>query len=418
MATSRSENGQDRAQAGRSTSLRARPRTPLRPAAQAATPVSSPAPRTHRFRAQPGGLSVEHITKVSQSACPWSVHRRLATYVGQVERPSTRAPRRTAPSPRPSAERPAGAAIGAAGPDAETGEPGETRQTATVYRARSGGPLPEPLLAAVRRLPEPKLTGFGAGMLATVAMLAVGCLDALLLSSSAAVYGLAFLLVCASCGVWVRPADLIAGPVSAPIAFAIGLVPLNEGSDGLSGQAVGVVTSLSLQVGWLYAGTAMTCLIVFLRRIAQVGRSQQRARQRGGNEQRPAARAGRDQPPDGAGRETGQRQSSRSAQGHGQRPAPGQDEGSAAGHGQGQRQGRAVGRERGEATGSEPEPRSDPARSQQRNPGQTPGAQQSPGQSSASGSGHHQQAAQPAPQPSRRPQSPRYSEAEQAPPRP
>ncbi|MFE6778090.1 DUF6542 domain-containing protein [Streptomyces sp. NPDC057702] len=200
-----------------------------------------------------------------------------------MERPSTRTPRRTAPPPRPPAGHQAGVAVGGAG--AESGE------NATVYQARTAGPLPESLLAAVRRLPEPKLTGFGTGMLATLAMLAVGCLDALLLSGSPTAYGLLFLLVCAASGVWVRPADLIAGPVSVPIAFTVGLVPLGEDGNGLGGQAMNVVTSLSLEVGWLYTGTLIAGLIVLVRRIALVGRRQRRGRQRSG-----APRAGRERP--------------------------------------------------------------------------------------------------------------------------
>ncbi|MFD4996352.1 DUF6542 domain-containing protein [Streptomyces buecherae] len=201
-----------------------------------------------------------------------------------MERPSTRTPRRTAPSPQPPAGGTAGVGVGGAG--ADTGE------NATVYRARAGGPLPEPLLAAVRRLPEPKLTGFGTGMLATLAMLAVGCLAALLLSGSTVAYGLFFLLVCAASGVWVRPADLIAGPVSVPIAFAVGLVPLGEGGDGFGEHAMNVVTALSLEVGWLYTGTLITGLIVLVRRVALVGRRQRRARQHTGAQSAGAERAG------------------------------------------------------------------------------------------------------------------------------
>lgn len=198
----------------------------------------------------------------------------MATYVGPVERPSTRTPRRTAPPPRPAAEHPAGVAVDGAGVDGDLGE------SATVYRSRTTGPLPEPLLAAVRRLPEPKLTGFGTGMLTALTMLAVGCLDALLLSRSPVVYGLFFLLVCAASAVWVRPADLIVAPVSVPIAFAVGLVPLGDGGEGFGGRAMNLVTTLSLEVGWLYAGTLVTCLIVLVRRIALVGRRQRRAKAR------------------------------------------------------------------------------------------------------------------------------------------
>ncbi|WP_208928682.1 DUF6542 domain-containing protein, partial [Streptomyces rapamycinicus] len=129
-------------------------------------------------------------------------------------------------------------------------------------------------------LPDPRLTGLGAGLLTTLAMLGVGCLDALLLSGSPTVYSVLFLPACAACGLWVRPADLLAAPVTAPLAYTVGLLPINEGSAGLSGQAVGVFTALSLQAGWLYAGTLLTVVIVLVRRAVLVTRRRRQQRPR------------------------------------------------------------------------------------------------------------------------------------------
>ncbi|MEK8172404.1 DUF6542 domain-containing protein [Streptomyces sp. M19] len=80
-----------------------------------------------------------------------------------------------------------------------------------------------------------------------------------------AVYGVLFLLASAACGLWVRPLDLIMAPISVPIAFVAGLVPINDGDAGFAGQTVGVFTSLSLHAGWLYAGTMLSSVIVIVR---------------------------------------------------------------------------------------------------------------------------------------------------------
>jgi hypothetical protein len=167
--------------------------------------------------------------------------------------------------------------------DRHRGGAGEAARGAVA--ARRPGPAPVAASAvgpAVRRAaaglryPTPRLTGFGAGLLATVAMLAFGCLDALLFAGSTTSYGVVFLLVSAACGLWVRPVDLAAAPVGAPIAFAFGLLPINEGTAGLAGQAMGVFTSLSLTAGWLYAGTLLASLIVLARKGALVSRQNQR----------------------------------------------------------------------------------------------------------------------------------------------
>ncbi|MCG0290318.1 DUF6542 domain-containing protein, partial [Streptomyces sp. PSAA01] len=129
-------------------------------------------------------------------------------------------------------------------------------------------------------LPDPRLTGLGAGLLTALTMLGIGCLDALLFSGSPTVYSVLFLPACAACGLWVRPADLLAAPVTAPLAYTAGLLPINDGSAGFSGQAVGVFTALSLQAGWLYAGTLLTAAIVLVRRAVLVTRRRRRQRPR------------------------------------------------------------------------------------------------------------------------------------------
>lgn len=200
---------------------------------------------------------------------------------------STRTPRRSysAPPPRPAADDDTADADGRnAARDRHRGGAGGAERrvppsSAAAAPRRRRGPDAG---AAVRRTvaglryPTPRLTGFGAGLLATVALLTFGCLDALLFSASTTAYGTVFLLVCTACGLWVRPADLAAAPVGAPIAFTFGLVPINDGSEGLAGQAMGVFTSLALNAGWLYAGTLLASLIVLARKGAMVSRRNQR----------------------------------------------------------------------------------------------------------------------------------------------
>ncbi|WNE98627.1 hypothetical protein PS467_26495 [Streptomyces luomodiensis] len=204
-----------------------------------------------------------------------------------MEHYRTRTPRRAAaPSPRPAAD------------DTYTGRGRRTERS----RGRPGGAPRAPRQAAARRpgpsgrraagpaaalrrarglsLPSPRLTGLGAGLLTTLAMFVLGCLDALLCSGSPTVYSVLFLPVCVACGLWVRPADLLAGPVTVPLAYTVGLLPINEGSAGFGGQAVGVFTALSLQAGWLYTGTLLTAVIVLVRRVVLITRRRQQQRPR------------------------------------------------------------------------------------------------------------------------------------------
>lgn len=116
-------------------------------------------------------------------------------------------------------------------------------------------------------LPGPRLTGLGAGLLLTVLTLAAGAATALLLSGSGTGYGLLFCASCAVAALWVRPSDLLAAPIAAPTAFALGTLPLLDG--GSSGRLMDLVTTLSLQAGWLYAGTSLAALLALARRVAR-----------------------------------------------------------------------------------------------------------------------------------------------------
>ncbi|MEU3065245.1 DUF6542 domain-containing protein [Streptomyces subrutilus] len=129
-----------------------------------------------------------------------------------------------------------------------------------------------PALAAARRLPRPRLTGLGGGLFACAAMVLLAGVDWLLFGASLFVYGLLFLPVAAATALWVRPADLITAPVTAPIAFAVGVWPISGGSGGIGGQLMGLVSALSLHAGWLYAGTLVAALVVVVRKAVLISR--------------------------------------------------------------------------------------------------------------------------------------------------
>ncbi|MFE9457005.1 DUF6542 domain-containing protein [Streptomyces californicus] len=124
-----------------------------------------------------------------------------------------------------------------------------------------------PVVLALRRFPNPRLTGIGAGLFACLTMFVLACLDRLLFDSSELLYGLLFLPVSALTALWVRPADLVTAPISVPIAFAVGVFPISGGSDGFGGQLMGLVTALAVHAGWLYGGTLIAGLIASVRKV-------------------------------------------------------------------------------------------------------------------------------------------------------
>nr|WP_191871667.1 DUF6542 domain-containing protein [Streptomyces filipinensis] len=147
--------------------------------------------------------------------------------------------------------------------------PGARRPGRRERAARPVPPGPPPSGA--------RLTGLGSGLFCAVVMFLLGCLDSLLFGASLTVYGVLFLPVCVLTALWVRAGDVLTAPVVMPIAFAVGLVPVTDGSEGLLGRLMGLFTGLATQAGWLYGGTLATGLIVLVRRVCWVRGRRRRA---------------------------------------------------------------------------------------------------------------------------------------------
>ncbi|MEU9979739.1 DUF6542 domain-containing protein [Streptomyces sp. NPDC050856] len=160
--------------------------------------------------------------------------------------------------------RPAGRPSGGPGP--RPGRPGGPRRRSVP-----------PVVLTLRRLPGARLTGLGGGLFAAAAMFVIGCLDWLLFDGSPLVYGLLFLPVSALTALWVRGADLVTAPISVPIAFAVGVVPIAGGTGGLGGRIMAVVTALAVHAGWLYGGTLIAGVITSVRKVRLMGRRQRAA---------------------------------------------------------------------------------------------------------------------------------------------
>ncbi|MFK0167271.1 DUF6542 domain-containing protein [Streptomyces sp. NPDC090306] len=156
---------------------------------------------------------------------------------------------------------------GLPGPGTGAGADGSAKRRPGPQRRPPQSPAP-----SARRLPNPRLTRLGGGVFAAVVMFLLGCLDELLFGASLTAYGALFVPVCALTAFWVRSGDLTTAPVVVPIAFAVGLLAVAEGGEGVSGHAVGLVTALSTEVGWLYAGTLLAVVIVLVRRVRLLSR--------------------------------------------------------------------------------------------------------------------------------------------------
>ncbi|MEV5592874.1 DUF6542 domain-containing protein [Streptomyces sp. NPDC052496] len=250
-------------------------------------------------------------------------------------------------------------APGAPGAPRGPGAGGLGAESTTVYRvrARRRGPL-APLGAAVERLPAPRLTGLGCGLLGTLALFAFAFFDRLLFDSAPTPYGVFFVLVSVCAGLWVRPYDLITAPVALPIAYTVGTVPISHDTGGFGGLLMGVFTVLATQAGWLYAGTLACALIVFVRKAAALARRQAERHAERKAEQH-AARHGERQ---------AERQAARAA---GRRPAAGKSAGSAPAAGATPERGRGRG-EQGPGPGQRPG-LAQGARRPSRTPGQAAG---------------------------------------------
>ncbi|WP_069170918.1 DUF6542 domain-containing protein [Streptomyces griseus] len=212
-----------------------------------------------------------------------------------MEQHRTRSPQRRQPQQAPLSP-PGGPGEAEAGPPvavtvapAAPGAKPAAGQGRTSGRRPRGGPV-APVVLALRRFPNPRLTGIGAGLFAALTMFLLACLDRLLLSGSEFVFGLLFLPVSALTALWVRPADLVTAPISVPIAFAFGVIPIAGGTGGFGGQAMAVVTALAVQAGWLYGGTLVAGIIATVRKIRQMRERQRhlaRAAAQGARRPRP-----------------------------------------------------------------------------------------------------------------------------------
>ncbi|MFC4032684.1 DUF6542 domain-containing protein [Streptomyces polygonati] len=138
-------------------------------------------------------------------------------------------------------------------------------------------PPAHPVAVLVRRLRavhrrRPRLTGLGTGLLTTGVTVLGGAVDSLLFGGPGVLFGLVFVTVSVAGAVYVRPYDLVAAPVAAPIAFATGIALTSDGGSGLVGHLLGVFTGLALLTGWLYTGTLLAALIVGVRALRRPSR--------------------------------------------------------------------------------------------------------------------------------------------------
>ncbi|MGF1343825.1 DUF6542 domain-containing protein [Streptomyces flavovirens] len=202
-----------------------------------------------------------------------------------MEQHRTRTPQRRQPSPPEQAPAVAAGGIG----ESAAAYPVAVAVAPAVSRPRPRTGQVAPFVLALRRFPNPRLTGIGAGLFAAATMFLLGCLDQLLLDGSEIAYGVLFLPVSALTAFWVRPADLVTAPIGVPIAFAVGVIPIAGGSGGFGGQTMAVVTALAVQAGWLYGGTLVAGLIATVRKIRQM-------RERRRHPARPAANQGTRRP--------------------------------------------------------------------------------------------------------------------------
>ncbi|MFC8451741.1 DUF6542 domain-containing protein [Kitasatospora sp. NPDC057223] len=115
-----------------------------------------------------------------------------------------------------------------------------------------------------------RLTAVGTGVLAVLATLLAAGVDRLVFGGLGVLFGLAYLLICFQLAVRVRPADLLAAPISGPIAFAAALLLLGPvSSTGVTAQVVALATGLAVRAGWLFSGTGLAAAIVLARFVAQ-----------------------------------------------------------------------------------------------------------------------------------------------------
>ncbi|MFJ9947813.1 DUF6542 domain-containing protein [Kitasatospora sp. NPDC091207] len=184
-------------------------------------------------------------------------------------RPVAGAPERGRPGgARPRLRLPFGPRPGERDDPREDARGGERRGERTGER---GGGRPNGRLYGRRRNGRPtRLTAVGTGVAATVATVALAGLDRMLFGGLGVLFGIGYLVICFQLAVRVRFADLLAAPISGPIAFAVALLLLGPvTSSGVTAQVVALATGLALRAGWLFTGTGLAAAIVTARFVAQ-----------------------------------------------------------------------------------------------------------------------------------------------------
>ncbi|MFF1904758.1 DUF6542 domain-containing protein [Kitasatospora sp. NPDC058218] len=149
--------------------------------------------------------------------------------------------------------------------DAQGGERGGERT------GERGGGRPNGRLYGRRRTGRPtRLTAIGTGVAATLATVALAGVDRMLFGGLGVLFGIGYLVICFQLAVRVRFADLLAAPISGPIAFAVALLLLGPvTSSGVTAQVVALATGLAMRAGWLFTGTGLAAVIVIARFVAQ-----------------------------------------------------------------------------------------------------------------------------------------------------
>ncbi|MFJ4096876.1 DUF6542 domain-containing protein [Kitasatospora sp. NPDC089913] len=178
------------------------------------------------------------------------------------------------PAVRPTGKAPAKAA-GKSGGKASGRTAGRGPDPGSRLRPVSGPPVLRARMAGRlygrRRSGRPtRLTAVGAGVAALAATITVAGLDRLVFGGLGLLFGLGYLLVCFQLAVRVRYADLLAAPISGPIAFAAALLLFGPvTSSGVTAQVVALATNLATRAGWLFSGTGLAAAIVLARFVAQ-----------------------------------------------------------------------------------------------------------------------------------------------------
>ncbi|WP_189134968.1 DUF6542 domain-containing protein [Wenjunlia tyrosinilytica] len=189
----------------------------------------------------------------------------------RTEPPATPAPRQVLAPPTPTTppQRPPSSPTRASRPVPPRG-PAERPGAETPALADRIPRRPRPAEGTKSGTGAPtRFTAVGIGVITCVITLAGGVLDALVLDGPGALFGLCFLGACFFAATRVRSSDLVAAPICAPIAFAVTLLLTVPGDgDGITGQLIGVATSLAVHAGWLYGGTFIAGGLALTRHFA------------------------------------------------------------------------------------------------------------------------------------------------------